>query len=142
MIIYICVILGWVIYSSIFGYTDAWYWYSANMGKYGLNNFKFKDLHPHFFWSRSLVGSIFSYSICQSNLIIWFFIMISFGLIFPFFHNGLYYYTRNKIDSNKYPLGFMDMSSTSIAKINFTFSVRSIMLSIGLLSLFFIYILR
>ena len=141
MISYICVILGWIIYSSLFGYTDAWYWYSANTSKYATKDFKFKDLHPHFFWTRSIVGSIFALSICESSFINWFLITLCFGLIFPFFHNGFYYKTRNQIDSTKYPLGFMDMSTTSIAKINFTFSVRITMLLIGLIGLFLIYIL-
>lgn len=141
MITYICVILGWIIYSSIFGYTDAWYWYSANVGKYSVKDFKFKDLHPHFFWVRSLVGSIFSLVICESSIINWFLIMICFGMIFPFFHNGVFYKTRNEIDPTKYPLGFRDMSTTSIAKINFTFLIRSVIFLIGLIGLFLIYIL-
>ena len=141
MITYILVTLSWIIYSSIFGYTDAWYWYSANVGKYSVKDFKFKDLHPQFFWTRSIVGSVFSLVICQGTFVNWFLIMICFGMIFPFFHNGFFYKTRNEIDSTKYPLGFMDMSTTSIAKVNFTFLIRSIMLMIGLLGLFLIYVL-
>lgn len=135
------VIICWIIFSSIFGITDGWYWYSANMGKYGLNSFKFKDLHPYFFWSRTIVGGVFSYSICEDSILKFLLIIICLGLVFPFFHNGFYYRTRNKIDASKYPLGFRDMSTTSIAKINFTFVVRTLMFVIGLLGFSFIYFL-
>lgn len=139
--IYFLVIILWIIYSSIFGITDAWYWYSANIGRYTLKDFKFKDLHPHYFWTRSIVGCVFSYAICQGNFFNFSLIVICLGLIFPFFHNGFYYHTRNKIDSTKYPLGFKDMSTTSIAKINFTFLIRTLMFIIGLLGLSLIYFL-
>jgi hypothetical protein len=136
--IYLSVVLFWIIYSSLFGYCDAWYWYSANVGKYCLKDFKFKDLHPQYFWMRSVVGSVFAYSICDDNFLKWFLIIICFGLVFPFFHNGFYYKTRNEIDPTKYTLGFKDMSTTSIANVNFTFLIRTIMLVIGLLGLILI----
>jgi hypothetical protein len=139
--IYLSVVLLWIIYSSLFGYCDAWYWYSANVGKYCLKDFKFKDLHPQYFWIRTLVGSVFAYSICDMNLLKWFLIMVCFGMVFPFFHNGFFYKTRHEIDDTKYPLGFKDMSTTSIAKVNFTFGIRSLMLGIGLIGLSLIYLL-
>jgi hypothetical protein len=139
--IYFITLILWIVYSSLFGYTDAWYWYSANVGKYTVKDFKFKDLHPHFFWTRSIVGSITGYVMCQNSLLDWFLIMICLGLIFPFFHNGFYYLTRHKIDSTKYPLGFRDMSTTSISNINFTFSIRLCMFLVGLFGVFMIYFL-
>jgi hypothetical protein len=139
--IYLCVVLLWIIYSSLFGYCDAWYWYSANVAKYSVRDFKFKDLHPQYFWMRSIVGSVFAYSICDVDLLKWFLIMVCFGMVFPFFHNGFFYKTRHEIDNTKYPLGFRDMSTTSIAKVNFTFGLRSLMLAIGLIGLSLIYLL-
>jgi hypothetical protein len=135
---YSLVILMWVIYSSLFGYCDAWYWYGANTAKYTVKGFLFKDLHPHYFWMRSIVGGVFAFSICGGSIMDWFLITTCFGLLFPFFHNGFFYKTRHEIDNTKYPLGFRDMSTTSIAKVNFTFSIRTIMLVIGLLGLILI----
>ncbi len=128
----------WIIYSSLFGYCDAWYWYSANVGKYSVKGFLFKDLHPHYFWMRSIVGGVFAIPICGFSLLNWFFIMVCFGLIFPFFHNGFFYKTRNEIDPTKYKLGFRDMSTTSIANVNFTFLIRSIMCGLGIVGLILI----
>ena len=75
------------------------------------------------------------------NILDWFLIVICLGMLFPFFHNGFFYKTRHEIDNTKYPLGFKDMSTTSIAKVNFTFGIRSLMLVIGLIGLSLIYLL-
>jgi len=139
--IYFCVVLFWIIYSSLFGYCDAYYWYGASVSKYSVKDFKFKDLHPHYFWMRSIVGSVFAYSICDGTFFNWFLTILCFGLMFPFFHNGFFYKTRNEIDDTKYPLGFRDMSTTSIAKVNFTFGLRSLMMGIGLVGLIVLFII-
>ena len=139
--IYFFTYIIWIIYSSLFGISDAYYWYSANVAKYSTRNFLFKDLHPNFFWTRSLVATVFALLMSDDNYFIWLPIMICLGLTFPFFHNGFYYKTRNKIDPTQYKLGFMDMSSTSIAKVNFTFFLRTISFLVGLSGLILIYFL-
>jgi hypothetical protein len=40
-------------------------------------------------------------------------------LMFPFLHDGMYYKTRNKINSNTYPKGWWDTSYTTGALISF-----------------------
>jgi hypothetical protein len=139
--VYTLIIILWVIYSSLFGYCDAWYWYGANTSKYSVKGFIFKDLHPHYFWMRSIVGSVFAYTMCDGTFLDWFLITVCLGMLFPFFHNGFFYKTRHEIDNTKYPLGFRDMSTTSIANVNFTFLIRSIMLGLGILGLTIIKIL-
>jgi len=134
-ILYFFLVLLWIVYSSLFGYCDAYYWYGANVGKYCLKEFKFKDLHPHFFWMRSIVGSVTAFGMANVNFLNWFLITIFLGMIFPFFHNGFYYLTRNKIDSSVYQLGFRDMSKTSIANVNFTFPIRTSLMILGIVGL-------
>lgn len=135
LILNIFILILWIVYSSLFGYCDAYYWYGANVGKYCLKDFKFKDLHPHYFWMRSIVGSVSAVTISNGSFLNWFLITIFLGMIFPFFHNGFYYQTRNKIDSAVYPLGFRDMSKTSIANVNFTFPIRTSLMIIGIVGL-------
>lgn len=135
LVLNISIVLLWITYSSIFGYCDAYYWYSSNVGKYCLKDFKFKDLHPQFFWMRSIVVSVFGFTMSNGNFLIWLLSTICLGMILPFFHNGFYYRTRNKIDSAVYPLGFRDMSKTSIANVNFTFAIRTVMMFFGILGL-------
>ena len=90
---------------------------------------------------RSIVGSVFAYTMSSGGFFEWFGIVVCLGLIFPFFHNGFFYKTRHEIDNTKYPLGFRDMSNTSIANVNFTFFIRTVMMCIGLLGLLLIKIL-
>lgn len=61
-------------------------------------------------------------------------IFISCLLSFSFFHNGLYYETRNRIDSPLY--NFTSNSATSTSIIQFNFASRSISFIIGLVILF------
>lgn len=62
-----------------------------------------------------------------------FIVMVSI-LCFPFFHDGVYYYTRNKLSENRlYKLKFMDQSSTTTAKISLDWESRSRIFIIGLL---------
>lgn len=51
----------------------------------------------------------------------------SLTLIFSFFHNGTYYLIRNRLDSNVYPKGFFDSSTTSTSFFEFGFKSRTIM---------------
>ena len=58
---------------------------------------------------------------------------ISLCLIFSFVHNSVYYATRHKLDSNVYPKGFKDDSTSSTATIEMNFKTRTIMAVIGVL---------
>jgi len=142
IILHIIILLLWIIYSSIFGYCDAYFWYSANVGKYCLKDFKFKDLHPQFFWLRSIVGIVFGLTLSNGNYLNSLLYTICLGMILPFFHNGFYYQTRNKIDSSVYPKGFRDMSKTSIANVNFTFPVRTSLMMMGVIGLALLHIIN
>lgn len=56
--------------------------------------------------------------------------------VFIFFHDGSYYYYRNKIDGS-YPLGFRDVSKTSTAKTHtFDWKGRCALLTVGAMALF------
>ena len=63
---------------------------------------------------------------------------LSLALIQPFFHNGMYYSLRNKID-NTYPKGWTDQSTTSTAVMTkfLTYRNRIILLVLGLTCLIF-----
>jgi hypothetical protein len=140
MIYYLTLSL-WIVYSSLFGYCDAYYWYSANVAKYCSKNFQFKDLHPYYFWKRSIVGFIFGILMSNETYLKVLPITLCLGMTFPLFHNGFYYLTRNKITPDVYKKGFFDMSSTSIANVNFTFQIRFILFLVGLIGLNCIYLL-
>lgn len=55
-------------------------------------------------------------------------------LVFPFWHNGSYYWGRNKINPAVYPKGFWDEpSKTSTSKINFSLKQRCILFVAGII---------
>jgi len=56
---------------------------------------------------------------------------ISLALLFSFFHNGVYFMTRNKLDSKIYPKGFWDDSTSSTAKLDLNVKSRIILAVIG-----------
>jgi hypothetical protein len=131
----ILILLGWIVYSSLFGKCDAWYWYYGNQCKYALKD-KLKDLHPHYLLSRSIVGltsGLLMASILNQNLFFGVLYTISLGLILPFFHNGFYYMERNNINPSVYPKRFKDMSTSSIAPVNFTYNLRLLMALLGVI---------
>jgi hypothetical protein len=58
---------------------------------------------------------------------------ISIALIFPFFHNGIMYETRNVLDGSYKDGFFSDPSDTSEAEINITYRLRLIWAIISML---------
>lgn len=61
-------------------------------------------------------------------------LVVSSILVFPFYHNGFYYLSRNKIDPRVYEKGFWDEpSKTSTSKINFSLKQRVILFVAGII---------
>ena len=101
------------------------------------------NLHPLFvcmrscFWASTalvmfLINSyLFKYD-TESNLFFVAVALVAEFMVFPFFHDGFYYWARNYLDKSTYPKGFFDYSTTSNAIINLTFYERLIVFLLGL----------
>lgn len=130
MIVLIINIL-WIVYSALEGFREGFYWHFKGISK-SKNDF---EIHPIFASQRGiiliLIGLMLSFTIG------WFSILNTFGmaLVFSFFHNGCYYSTRNRIDSNIYPLKWRSQSTTSTAKMTkiMTYRNRTIFMVVGLI---------
>lgn len=127
----ILVILTWIIFAVVSGYTEAAYWYYRNKVKV---NFKI-DWYDHEGWTimRAALAIV-------SIALLWEFynwatlmLVYTLPMVFPFFHDGSYYYYRNSIDGS-YPKGWFDTSVTSTAKITADTRTRIIMLILGIVS--------
>jgi hypothetical protein len=128
-----------ILYALIEGYREAYYWYfKSKVG--GSNKTVLFDLDLHAFFSvqRGIVFYLF-FLFYQDLAII-----LSFLLMFSFFHNGVYYLTRSFIakdngEKDPYPLRFFDQSKTSTALTTkfFTPEMRTILFVVG----FVIYLL-
>lgn len=121
----------WVLYSLLEGFREGFFWeYRNNSTK----QYKF-EIHPIFSLQRGIVLIIIG--LLLFNSISWISIINIIGmmLIFSFFHNGTYYYTRNKLDNNIYKLKWRDQSTTSTAKMTkiMTYRNRLVFMLIGIL---------
>lgn len=120
----------WIVYSLLEGFREGYYWYNRNNSPKKDNI----EIHPYFAIQRGLVMvslSIISYT--QYNLIVSLVVLFSLMLIFSFFHNGIYYLTRNKLDNNIYKDKWKSQSTTSTAKLTklMTYRNRLFMMIIG-----------
>jgi hypothetical protein len=120
----------WIIYSITEGIREAYLFY------FEVNSTITKpfQLHPLFTVQRGIVlltlgglmyfGGLGLYAIPA---------VVALMLIFTYFHDGYYYVTRHKLDNKTYPLGWKSETSTSNAKINMNYTVRTTAMIIGIL---------
>lgn len=133
MIIKLSLLLVWILYSLFEGIREAYFWHYKATTKSLVKI----ELHPLFYMQRIIVFFI----LLMYIKFVWLpFILygLSLALIQPFFHNGMYYSLRNKID-NTYPKGWSDQSTTSTAVMTkfLTYRNRIILLVLGLTCLIF-----
>ena len=119
--------------SVLYGESEAKFYYYVYNGKA-----KQLKRNEHNFWTiiRGLsfapMMALFFYIFSWNSL--WGIAAI--GFMFPFFHDGSYYYFRNKFDGS-YPKGFLDTSINSTAKTpTMPFAVRAVMLLISAVMIF------
>jgi len=115
-------ILIFVCYSLLQGFIDAhtYHYQNTSSSPGGLN------LHPFLSTIRGFI-LILIYFICNHILFI-----VGLVLIFSFFHNGMYYLTRNKLDPNLYKKKWMDSSTTSTSFFEFDFVERILLMASGM----------
>lgn len=127
----------WIIYSITEGIREGFYWHYENQSK-KVCDF---DVNPIFHIQRILVLLISSKFMVHT--LGWYSVLsiLCMVLMFSFFHNGAYYYTRNKLQKDLYTKGWKDESKTPpILTGLITYSKRTILMSIGFLAQVFIYL--
>lgn len=128
--------LIWIGYSLTEGIREGFYWHYENNSK-RVCDF---DINPIFNLQRVLVMIITAGFMVHT--LGWFSLLslVCMFLIFNFFHNGTYYYTRNRLDGS-YPKKWKDESKifpkfTPLS----TYNKRTIGMTIGFLAQIFIYL--
>ena len=128
----------WLMFTILEGFREGFYWYFKSNTRKDCTF----EIHPFFAFQRGLVllviGGLLYFNIGIYSIAS----VASMILMFSFFHDGTYYYTRNKLDSNVYPLKWTAESTTSTAKLTnlMTYRNRTIFMIVGVLLQFFIYI--
>lgn len=123
-------ILVWITFSLVFGTLEAVY-FSKNQKHVKLWG---RNIHDWFTVVRFLVGLplgllvVFKVGVLESLLF-----GVVMMLIFPFFHDGIYYTVRELIKKGTYPLYWMDQSTTTDAKNSYNIVFRVLFLIAALL---------
>lgn len=106
--------LLWVLFSILEGRREAFYFSYKMKASITLQKGLKTDEHVMFTIQRALVFALAA-TACYSNLLNTSLILFSLMLSFPFFHDGMYYFTRNRLDGI-YSKKWFDQSTTSTAK--------------------------
>jgi hypothetical protein len=128
MIVFLLAVGIWIANAIAEGYVEAGYWHY----KYTRKGTR-KPLFEHQVWTlqRGIVMVLLGY--LMWNYLDWYSIFGCVGMmfVFPFFHDGAYYYYRNKLDGS-YPKGWKDYSTTSTAKFSANYQFRVFMVIVSL----------
>lgn len=133
----ILLVLSWILASVTEGARDGFYYHHWNTS----TNQSKKDIHFIFTIERTIIGlahTVVYWKMVDSNLYHDFFFGLSLMLIFSWFHNGMYLSTREFLQKGTYPKKWKDDSTTSIAKGEFSYEVRSKFAIIGAIILIWI----
>lgn len=129
MIVKIILLTIWIIVSLVEGKRDAHYFHDRNLS----TSPDKQNIHWLFALERLVILSLISwvcfinYSVINSSVFI-----AGLVLVFSFFHNGIYYVVRHKLDNSVYKDGWWSSSKTSTAFFEFNELCRSILFMIGL----------
>jgi len=106
------VYLLWILFAIYEGKREAFY-FSCKIKAPQQQAYKI-DEHVMFTIQRTFIASM-AILACRVDWLNSVLVLFSFGLCFPFFHDGMYYLTRHKLDGI-YVKGWFDQSTTSSAK--------------------------
>lgn len=127
MILAITLIL-WCVYALFDGFVQAHYYdlYPTDKGH--------KNIHWAYMICRLFLLTAIYFAV-DERVSVWSNIIFCFSLIFifSFFHNGMYYTTRHKLNPKIYEEKFFSNSETSQAVFEFDVKFRIMMCALGLL---------
>jgi len=124
--IIIITIMGWILYSLFEGYREALYFYYES--KTGREHKSKYDIHVMFNAQRAAALSL---ALLSFNIITALIMFIGLTALFPFFHDGQYYLTRNNLHKLTYPKRWKDFGDGS-AVLDFTWKQRISLLILGI----------
>jgi hypothetical protein len=128
----------WICIAASLGFIEAIMFHICDFNKLRLFNKDYKDIHVFFTLQRAMIYIAMFTSIRHLVLL-----AIPCIMIFPFFHDGVYYYMRNKFLPGAYLKGFFDNPSHSTtAKTQLTFKQRAWLAVGGLIVFLLVYFSR
>lgn len=128
----ILILISWILACVVEGARDGFYYYNWNRA---IAQSK-QNIHFIFTIERAIIGlshTVIYFKMVDNNLYHDFAFGLSLMLIFSWFHNGMYLSTRNFLDKKVYPKKWFDDSTTSTAKGEFSYRLRTEFLVVGIL---------
>ena len=120
----------WLMFASACGIVEAFFFHKK---KRKVKVFG-RDIHEHFTLIRGFASfPLFFVIYVQAGVLEAMLMEVLFVLVFPFFHDGFYYTTRELLRKGTYPSYWIDQSTTTSAKFSFSFTIRVILLIAALL---------
>lgn len=105
------------------------------------NHSNHRNLHPYYMLARACVSALIWIALFEiSDAILASVYIVCLACIFSFFHNGVYYYTRNFLNPELYKKKWWDHSETSKALIELGTGFRTALAIIGFIGIVFVYI--
>ena len=124
----ILITLIFIVYTLLDAITQAFY-YDSNPDT--------KDIHGLFLAQRAIVVLSLSFNLPSDYSYTHIGIFaLALCLIYSFFHNGAYYFSRHTLNNKIYPKGFFSNSETSTAIMEFSFILRAILAIVGFIFLY------
>lgn len=138
MILEIILTICWIISALVEGKRDANFYHN----KMTSTNPDKQNIHWLFTVERFIIWALIIkiYSLHESILSTGIF-SLSLVLIFSFFHNGMYYKIRHKLDNNVYSKGWWSSSTTSEAFIELDLRARIFLVVVGFWGIVTAYII-
>ena len=133
----ILILILWISYCLAEGVRDGFTIHKSGLANNYDNKVLGYDVHVYFSVMR-LAMIIVCSLVISNNVLEYLFYAVDLALMQPFLSNGMYFYTRNKLDNITYPNGFVtDIKvDNSSAKIDIDkFRTRYIMFALGLASI-------
>lgn len=125
----------WILHTELNAIVQAYYYALFPSEK------KHPDLHPIYVAIRALILGLILWNTWYGlGWILTTIYGICLSCIYSFFHNGTYYWMRNKIDDKVYNKGFWDSSNTSQATIELGVGMRTALAIIGFLGIYLVLI--
>lgn len=126
---HILMAITWIVYAVLEGVRDGYFYHYRNTS----TSIMTENIHFIYLIQRALFWmSIIIIHGTLYNIIDTIAYAFSLAFMFSFLHNNVYYETRNRLSPGVYPKGWRSISTTSEAKMEFTFTQRTALMLFGI----------
>jgi len=120
----VCIFSTWIVTAMVFGVIEA-----QTFHDHPFLSLSFPRIHYLFTAIRIFVALLYIWSYHSDN----YFLLVPMACVFPFFHDGSYYWGRNYLDSRLYRLKWKARSTSTTAIFSLRYEDRLFWVYVGTL---------